>query len=119
MANSITPAVTSRSIFGISTTDIVTGGSVTASAFLGIGKNITNINADNIVVGNIGVSLGGTGNSNFLTNGIVFNTNDNRLSSDRNLLWTADTKILKINNRDFLSDTSNYVKSTSNNLQTL
>ena len=119
MANSITPAGTSRSIFGISTTDIVTGGSVTASAFLGIGKNITNINADNIVVGNIGVSLGGTGNSNFLTNGIVFNTNDNRLSSDRNLLWTADTKILKINNRDFLSDTSNYVKSTSNNLQLL
>lgn len=119
MANSITPAGTSRSIFGISTTDIVTGGSVTASAFLGIGKNITNINADNIVVGNIGVSLGGTGNSNFITNGIVFNTNDNRLSSDRNLLWTADTKILKINNRDFLSDTSNYVKSTSNNLQLL
>jgi hypothetical protein len=119
MANSITPAGTSRSIFGISTTDIVTGGSVTASAFLGIGKNITNINADNIVVGNIGVSLGGTGNSNFIANGIVFNTNDNRLSSDRNLLWTADTKILKINNRDFLSDTSNYVKSTSNNLQLL
>lgn len=119
MANSITPAGTSRSIFGISTTDIVTGGSVTAAAFLGIGKNITNINADNIVVGNIGVSLGGTGNSNFITNGIVFNTNDNRLSSDRNLLWTADTKILKINNRDFLSDTSNYVKSTSNNLQLL
>ncbi len=119
MANSITPAGTSRSIFGISTTDIVTGGSVTAAAFLGIGKNITNINADNIVVGNIGVSLGGTGNSNFITNGIVFNTNDNRLSSDRNLLWVADTKILKINNRDFLSDTSNYVKSTSNNLQLL
>ena len=48
MANSITPAGTSRTLFGIATGDIITGGSITASSFLGVGKDITFINANNI-----------------------------------------------------------------------
>jgi len=116
MANSITPAGTSRTLFGIATGDIITGGSITASSFLGIGKDITFINANNITSGNIGVSRGGTGNNSFINNAIVFNSN-NQLISDNNLSWRAN--VLRINNRDFLSDTSNYVRSTSNRLSTL
>ena len=116
MANSITPAGTSRTLFGIATGDIITGGSITASSFIGVGKNITFINANNITSGNIGVSRGGTGNDSFINNALVFNSN-NRLISDNNLSWRGN--VLRINNRDFLSDTSNYVKSTSNIISTL
>lgn len=116
MANSITPAGTSRTLFGIATGDIITGGSITASSFLGVGKDITFINANNITSGNIGVSRGGTGNNSFINNALVFNSN-NQLISDNNLSWRAN--VLRINNRDFLSDTSNYVRSTSNKLSTL
>jgi len=116
MANSITPGGTSRTLFGIATGDIITGGSITASSFLGIGKDITSINANNITSGNFGVSRGGTGNNSFINNAIVFNSN-NQLISDNNLSWRAN--ILRINNRDFLRDTSNYVRSTSNILSTL
>ena len=116
MANSITPAGTSRTLFGIATGDIITGGSITASSFLGVGKDITFINANNITSGNIGVSRGGTGNDSFINNALVFNSN-NQLISDNNLSWRAN--VLRINNRDFLSDTSNYVRITSNKLSTL
>jgi len=116
MANSITPGGTSRSVFGVSTGDIVTGGSVTAATFIGVGKSITNINANNITTGNLGVARGGTGNSSFITNAIIFNSN-NKLVSDNNLLW--ENNILTINNRDFLSDTSNYVYSETNRLETI
>ena len=116
MANSITPAGTSRTLFGIATGDIITGGSITASSFLGVGKDITFINANNITSGNIGVSRGGTGNNSFINNALIFNSN-NQLISDNNLSWRAN--VLRINNRDFLSDTSNYVRSTSNKLSTL
>ena len=113
MANSITPSGTSRSLFGVSTGDIITGGSVTASTFIGVGKSITNINANNITTGNLGVSRGGTGNSSFITNAIIFNSN-NKLVSDNNLSW--ENNILTINNRDFLSDTSNYISSETSKL---
>jgi hypothetical protein len=116
MANSITPAGTSRTLFGIATGDIITGGSITASSFLGVGKDITFINANNITSGNIGVSRGGTGNNSFINNALVFNSN-NQLISDNNLSWRAN--VLRINNRDFLSDTSNYVRITSNKLSTI
>ena len=113
MANSITPLGTSRSIFGVSSGDIVTGGSVTAATFIGAGKSITNINANNITTGNLGVARGGTGNSSFITNAIIFNSN-NKLVSDNNLSW--ENNILTINNRDFLSDTSNYISSETTKL---
>jgi hypothetical protein len=116
MANSITPGGTSRTIFGITTGDIETSGTLTGSSIIGNGKNITNINANNITYGNISLARGGTGNSIFINNALIFNSN-NKLINDTNLLWEAN--ILKINNRDFLSDTSNYVKSTSNNLSNL
>jgi hypothetical protein len=114
MANSITPGGISRTIFGVSQNDIVTGGSVTAARFIGIGNDITDINANNITLGNLGISRGGTGNMSYINNAIIFN-NSNRLISDNNLLW--ENNILTINNRDFLSDTSNYVSSETNNLQ--
>lgn len=113
MANSITPGGTSRTIFGITTGDIETSGTITASSLIGGGKNITNINANNITYGNISLARGGTGNSSFINNSIIYSSNS-KLLSDTNLVWEAN--VLKINNRDFLSDTSNYVKSTSNNL---
>ena len=113
MANSITPGGTSRTIFGITTGDIETSGTITASSLIGGGKNITNINANNITYGNISLARGGTGNSSFINNSIIYSSNS-KLQSDTNLVWEAN--VLKINNRDFLSDTSNYIKSTSNNL---
>jgi hypothetical protein len=113
MANSITPGGTSRTIFGITTGDIETSGIITASSLIGEGKNITNINANNITFGNISLARGGTGNSSFINNTIIYSSN-NKLISDINLVWEAN--VLKINNRDFLGDTSNYVKNTSNNL---
>ena len=113
MANSITPAGTSRSLFGVSSGDIVTGGTVTAASFIGVGKSLTNINANNIITGNIGVARGGTGNNSFITNAIIFNSN-NKLISDNNLLW--ENNILTINNRDFISDTSNYISSETSRL---
>ena len=113
MANSITPGGTSRTIFGITTGDIETSGTITATSLIGEGKNITNINANNIIYGNISLARGGTGNSSFINNTIIYSSNS-KLISDANLVWEAN--VLKINNRDFLSDTSNYVKNTSNNL---
>jgi hypothetical protein len=113
MANSITPSGTSRSVFGVSSGDIVTGGSVTAATFIGSGRSITNINANNLTTGNLGVARGGTGNSSFITNALIFNSN-NKLYSDNNLAW--ENNILTINSRDFLSDTSNYVFSEASKL---
>ena len=113
MANSITASGTSRAVFGITTADIETTGTITASSLIGGGKNITNINANNITYGSISLARGGTGNSSFINNAIIYSSNS-KLTSDANLAWEAN--VLKINNRDFLSDTSNYVKNTSNNL---
>jgi hypothetical protein len=113
MANSITPSGTSRSVFGVSSGDIVTGGSVTAATFIGSGRSITNINANNLTTGNLGIARGGTGNSSFITNALIFNSN-NRFYSDNNLSW--ENNILTINSRDFLSDTSNYVVSEASKL---
>jgi hypothetical protein len=108
MANSITPAGTSRSLFGVSTGDIVTGGSITGASFIGVGNKVTNLVANNITTGRLAVARGGTGNGSFINNAIVFNLN-NKLVSDNNLLW--ENNVLTINNRDFLSDTSNYIQS--------
>ena len=114
MANSITPAGTSRSLFGVATGDIVTGGSITGASFIGVGNTITNLNANNITSGKLSIARGGTGNSSFINNAILFNR-DNQLVSDNNLLW--ENSILTINNRDFLSDTSNYISSETNKLE--
>ena len=113
MANSITPAGTSRSIFGVSTGDIETGGSITAASFTGVGKNITNIVATNIATGTLGVARGGTGSYSYINNALIFNSN-NQLISDNNLVWKNG--VLSINNRDFIRDTSNYIKSESSRL---
>jgi hypothetical protein len=114
MANSITPAGTSRSLFGVATGDIVTGGSITGASFIGVGNTITNLSANNITSGKLGIARGGTGNSSFINNAVLFNR-DNQLTSDNNLLW--ENSILTINNRDFLSDTSNYISSETNKLE--
>jgi len=114
MANSITPAGTSRSLFGVATGDIVTGGSITGASFIGAGNTITNLTANNITSGKLVVARGGTGSSSFINNAIVFNR-DNQLVSDNNLSW--ENSILTINNRDFLSDTSNYISSETNKLE--
>ncbi len=113
MANSITPGGTSRTILGLFTTDIDTSGDITASSFAGIGTNIKKLNATNITSGLLSTICGGTGNSSYANNGITY-YNNNKLVNNTNLQWIGNA--LMINNRDFLSDTSNYVKNTSNNL---
>ena len=114
MANSITPSGTSRSVFDISISDIVSSGSITASFFKGSGSKLTNIIA-NSISGVLKLENGGTGNSNYINNGILFNI-ENKLSNDNNLTWDSSQKKLKINGRDFIEDTSNYIGSTSNKL---
>ena len=112
MANSITSSGTSRTIFGLFTNDIDTSGDISASSFKGNGANITNIRATNIF-GILNTVNGGTGNNNYYNNGITYYTN-NTLINDNNLQWIENKLI--INQRDFQSDSSNYVRSTSNNL---
>jgi hypothetical protein len=115
MANSITPSGTSRNVFDISISDIVSSGSITAKLFKGIGSDITRLNANNITTGLLGISTGGTGNREYINNGILYKSETN-LANDADLTWDPIIKKLKINGRDFIEDTSNYVKSTSNKL---
>ena len=117
MANSITPSGTSRNAFELSLTDIISAGSITAKLFKGIGKDLTNINATNITDGLLQLSYGGTGNNAYINNGIIYKTGSgSRLINDSDLTWDPEEKKLKINNRDFVEDTSNYIKNTSNKL---
>ena len=115
MANSITPSGTSRSVFDISISDIVSSGSITAKLFKGNGSDITRLNANNITTGLLGISTGGTGNREYINNGILYKSETN-LTNDTDLTWDPIIKKLKINGRDFIEDTSNYVKNTSNKL---
>jgi hypothetical protein len=113
MANSITPFGTSRNVFDISISDIVSSGSITAKLFKGIGTDITGINANNITYGTVGLLRGGTGNTSYADNGILYKSGNN-FSNNSSLIWEPTMKKLKINGRDFVEDTSNYVKYTSN-----
>ena len=113
MANSITPGGTSRTILGLFTSDIDTSGDITATSFAGSGAKITKLNATNITSGLLSTIYGGTGNNNYANNGLTYYYN-NKLVNNTNLQWIGNALI--INNRDFQSDTSNYVKNTSNNL---
>ena len=113
MANSITPGGTSRTILGLFTSDIDTSGDITATSFAGSGAKITKLNATNITSGILSTIYGGTGNNSYENNGITY-YNNNKLVNNTNLQWIGNA--LLINNRDFQSDTSNYVKNTSNNL---
>ena len=117
MANSITPSGTSRNVFDISLSDFETAGTVTAAGFIGSGANLTKININNTEY-ILELSKGGTGNNIFNNDGglIYFNKSSSRLTNDYGLTWDKTEQILKIKNRDFLSDTSNYIKSTSNEL---
>ena len=117
MANSITPSGTSRNVFDISLSDFETAGTVTAAGFIGSGANLTNININNTEYV-LELSKGGTGNYIYNNDGglIYYNKSSSRFTNDHRLTWDKTEQILKINNRDFLSDTSNYVKSTSNEL---
>ncbi len=117
MANSITPSGTSRNSFELSLTDIVSAGSITAKLFKGNGKDLTNINATNITTGLLELSYGGTGNNTYINNGLIYKSGTGtRLINDSDLTWDPVEKKLKISNRDFVEDTSNYVKNTSNKL---
>jgi hypothetical protein len=117
MANSITPSGTSRNAFELSLTDIISAGSITARLFKGIGKDLTNINATNITTGLLEISYGGTGNNTYINNGLIYKSGTGtRLINDSDLTWDPAEKKLKISNRDFIEDTSNYVKNTSNKL---
>ena len=113
MANSITSGGTSRTILGLFTSDIDTSGDITATSFAGSGAKITKLNATNITSGLLSTIYGGTGNNNYANNGLTYYYN-NKLVNNTNLQWIGNALI--INNRDFQSDTSNYVKNTSNNL---
>lgn len=117
MANSITPSGTSRNVFDISLSDFETTGTITAEGFIGSGAKLTNININSTEY-ILELSKGGTGNNIYNNDGglIYFNKSSSRFTNDNGLTWDKTEQILKIKNRDFLSDTSNYVKSTSNEL---
>jgi hypothetical protein len=114
MANSITPSGTSRNVFDISLSDFETAGTITAGGFIGSGENLTKINI-NSTEKILELSKGGTGNNTYNNGGLIYyNVSSLRFTNDTRLIWDTNERILKINNRDFLSDTSNYIKSTSN-----
>ena len=117
MANSITPSGTSRNVFDISLSDFETTGTITAGGFIGSGANLTNININSTEY-ILELSKGGTGNNVYNNDGglIYFDRSSSRFTNDYGLIWDKNEQKLKINNCDFISDTSNYVKSTSNDL---
>ena len=104
MSASITPFGTPRSIYSFANSDIEINGNVNANQFIGDGQNITNINIDNINNANINVgkkllkTIGGTGNNNYVDNGIIYNNNiTNRFESSSNLFWDNENNILYLN----------------------
>ena len=121
MSASITPFGTPRSIYSFANSDIEINGNVNANQFIGDGQNITNINIDNINNANINVgkkllkTIGGTGNNNYVDNGIIYNNNiTNRFESSSNLFWDNENNILYLNNKNILDTISNYTDNKSN-----
>ena len=120
MSSSIIASGVTRGAFYISTNDLEINGDVIATKFIGSGEKLTNINLDNINKGNaLSKIYGGTNNNIYINQGIVFNNNslldsENKLTTSSKLLWNNQENILYINGRDIVTDSSNYVKSTSN-----
>jgi len=121
MSDTITASGNTREIQSISSGDLIINGDFTADEIFGSGKNIKNISIDNIILGQLNKplskSLGGTGNNIYQDNGIIFNdvSNDNnKLNTTYKLKWENTTDTLLINQRDFITDNSNYVIYTSN-----
>ena len=122
MSDTITPQGTTRTAFSISTNDLEINGDVIAGKFIGSGERITELNINNITKGNaLSKLFGGTNNSDYIDQGIVFNNNstiqsENKLLTSSRLRWNNQTNILYINDKNFIQDSSNYVNYTSNNL---
>lgn len=122
MSDTITPQGTTRAAFSISTNDLEINGDVIAGRFIGSGERITELNVNNITKGNaLSKLFGGTNNSDYIDQGIVFNNNstiqnENKLLTSSQLRWDNQTNILYINDKNFIQDSSNYVNYTSNNL---
>ena len=121
MSDSITPFGTTRSVFSLATNDLEINGDITASKFLGSGEKLTNIRINSINQSTYNNneyllrSLGGTGNRSFIDKGILFNNDTySRFESSSNFRWNDTEKILLINNKDIVSDYSNYILKTSN-----
>jgi len=119
MSDSITPFGTTRSVFSLATNDLEINGDITASKFLGSGEKLTNIRINSINQSTYNNneyllrSLGGTGNRSFIDKGILFNNDTfSRFESSSNFRWNDTEKILLINNKDIVSDYSNYILKT-------
>ncbi len=96
-------------------------GDITASKFVGSGDKLTNIRIKSINQSTYNNneyllrSLGGTGNNNYIDKGILFNNNDLlKFESSGNFRWDNNENKLLINNKDIVSDYSNYILKTSN-----
>jgi hypothetical protein len=61
-----------NSILSQSGTTVSVGGTLSATTLQGSGASITNLNGTNIASGTVGVSVGGTGNTSFTSNGVVY-----------------------------------------------
>tara|TARA_B100000795_G_scaffold268556_1_gene255746 strand:- start:399 stop:2639 length:2241 start_codon:yes stop_codon:yes gene_type:complete len=118
MSETITPQGTTRTTFSIATNDLVINGDVIAGGFIGSGGKITDLNINNVKTGNpLSKLFGGTNNSDYNDEGIVFNNNsENKLSSSSLLRWDNQENILYINNKNIVQDSSNYIEYTSNYL---
>ncbi len=121
MSDSITPLGTSRSVFYVATNNLEINGDITASKFVGSGDKLTNIRIKSINQSTYNNneyllrSLGGTGNNNYIDKGILFNNNDLlKFESSGNFRWDNNENKLLINNKDIVSDYSNYILKTSN-----
>jgi len=121
MSDSITPFGTTRSVFSLATNDLEINGDIIASKFVGSGDKLTNIRIKSINQSTYNNneyllrSLGGTGNNNYIDKGILFNNNDLlKFESSGNFRWDNNENKLLINNKDIVSDYSNYILKTSN-----
>jgi len=121
MSDTITASGNTRESLSISSGDLTINGDFTADEIYGSGKNIKNISIDNIILGTLNKPLskrlGGTGNNIYEDNGIIFNDvseDNNKLNTTYKLKWDKSINTLLINERDFITDNSNYVIYSSN-----
>jgi hypothetical protein len=121
MSDTITASGNTRESLSISSGDLTINGDFTAVEIYGSGKNIKNINIENIILGTLNKPLskrlGGTGNNIYDDNGIIFNDvseDNNKLNTSYKLKWDKSINTLLINERDFIVDNSNYVIYSSN-----
>ena len=92
VGNGTNTAIQSSNLFWNNTTSTLVASNIVATTITGIGSNITNINANNITLGTLPVTRGGTGVITLGANQLLVGNGEGPLiSSGTGLTWINDT----------------------------